>query len=85
MTMATLHKTIPTLSLTVDDLRFLTYVQQMAVTAQSDTARHLFREYMELEKRRLIVSDDLGLRMRPQYRTAVMADTQGLDEVRRGL
>ena len=64
--MATLHKTIPTLSLTADDLRFLAYVQQMAVTAQSDTARHLFREYIESEKRRLRVSDELGLRMRPQ-------------------
>ncbi len=58
--------------LTMDDLRLLAYVQHMADTAQSDAARHLFQEYMELEKRRLVATDGLGVRMHAKSGTPAM-------------
>jgi hypothetical protein len=51
--MAKLTNAMPTASLTTDDLRFLSYVQHMALTAQSEAARQMFQEYMQLEKHRL--------------------------------
>lgn len=51
--MAYLNNVMPRISLTTDDLRLLAYVQHMAETAQSDAARRMFLEYMELERRRL--------------------------------
>jgi len=61
-------------ALTMDDLRLLTYVQHMAETAQSDTARHLFQEYMELEKRRLGATGGSGLRTQAKCQTRATAD-----------
>lgn len=57
---------------TMDDLRLLAYVQHMAETAQSDAARHMFQEYMELEKRRLKAAGGPGVRAQTEQGTAAM-------------
>jgi hypothetical protein len=72
--MAELDNVMPTTSLTVDELRFLIYVQHMAETAQSDAARHMFQEYMQLEKRRLNATGNLGIGACLERRTPDMTD-----------
>jgi hypothetical protein len=59
---------------TTDELRFLTYVQHMAETAQSDAARHMFQEYMQLEKRRLAATGARGIQARPASQMPAMED-----------
>jgi hypothetical protein len=71
--MATLNNAIPTTVLTADDLRFLTFAQHMAETAQSDEARHLFQEFLQMERVRLKTRIGLGLGAGTPCRTPVMA------------
>ena len=59
---------------TMDDLRLLAYVQHMAETTQSDAARHMFQEYMELEKRRLVATRGPEVRAPAKHGAPAMAD-----------
>ena len=73
-TMTKLSGALQAVALTMDDLRLLVYVQHMAETAQSDAARHMFQEYMELEKRRLGATGGAGVRTQAKCQTRAMAD-----------
>jgi hypothetical protein len=44
-----------------EELRLLSYVQHMAETTHSDAAKLMFRQYVELEKQRLIATGTLGI------------------------
>ena len=45
--------TVQTFALATSDLSLLAYAREMAETARSDDAKHMFEEYVELESRRL--------------------------------
>ena len=72
--MATLSIAMQSIALTTDDLRLLAYVQHMAETAQSDSARHMFQEYMELERRRLGATGRSGVRTQAKCQPRAMTD-----------
>ena len=59
---------------TTDELRFLTYVQHMAETAQSDPARQMFQEYMRAERLRLAATGGRGMQAHPASQTPARAD-----------